>query len=60
MAPFHYIPLHISPVGESYGYKKGDLPITEEYSSRLVRLPLYADLKEEEQEEVIKCLKKVL
>lgn len=51
-APFHYIPLHTSPVGEKYGYKKGDLPNTEEYSARLIRLPLYADMTEKEVEEV--------
>lgn len=60
IAPFHYIPLHISPMGKKYGYEFGDLPITEEYSNRLLRLPLYADLSEKEQEKVIKCLKKVL
>lgn len=58
MAPFHYIPLHLSPVGEKYGYKKGDLPYTEEYAARLIRLPLYADMKDEEIEEVCKVLKK--
>lgn len=58
MAPFHYIPLHLSPVGEKYGYKKGDLPCTEEYASRLIRLPLYADMKDEEVEKVCKVLKK--
>lgn len=51
--PFHYIPLHLSKVGEKYNYKKGDLPITEEYANRLVRLPLYADMTNEEVEEVI-------
>lgn len=50
--PFHYIPLHLSKVGEQFGYKKGDLPVTEEYSSRLVRLPLYADMTKEELEYV--------
>ncbi|MDF2673283.1 MAG: lipopolysaccharide biosynthesis protein RffA, partial [Clostridiales bacterium] len=39
-AVFHYIPLHLSSMGERMGYKKGDLPITEEYSGRLLRLPL--------------------
>ena len=52
IAPFHYIPLHLSPVGKKYGYKEGDLPLTEEYSSRLIRLPLYADMSEEEVNKV--------
>lgn len=55
-APFHYIPLHISPMGKKYGYKEGDFPITEEYSSRLIRLPLYAELTNEEVDKVIKIL----
>ncbi len=55
--PFHYIPLHLSDVGASYGYKKGDLPITEDYSSRLVRLPLYADMTSKEISLVIEKVK---
>lgn len=45
---FHYIPLHTSPMGKKLGYKEGDLPITEEYSRRLLRLPLYTDITEDE------------
>jgi len=40
MSVFHYIPLHDSPMGENYGYKKGMLPVTESISSRILRLPL--------------------
>mgnify|MGYP004475497801 CR=1 FL=1 len=53
VAPFHYIPLHTSPVGKKYGYKEGDLPLTEEYSSRLLRLPLYPDMSNKEVQDVI-------
>lgn len=56
-ATFHYIPLHTSPVGIRLGYKKGDLPVTEEYASRLLRLPLYADMNEEDYEYVVKKIK---
>lgn len=59
-APFHYIPLHISPMGNKYGYKIGDLPITEEYSSRLIRLPLFADLEDKDVNKVIEVLIKFL
>lgn len=38
---FHYIPLHISPMGERLGYKKGQLKVTEDLSGRLLRLPMY-------------------
>ena len=58
---FHYIPLHTSPMGESFGYKVGDFPITEDMSSRLLRLPMYAGLSENEQQYIIEsiyeCLK---
>lgn len=44
-ASFHYIPLHSSPQGEKMGYTASDLPITEEYSGRLLRLPMYSGMK---------------
>ena len=50
---FHYVPLHTSPVGTRLGYRPGDLPVTEDLSARLVRLPLYCELQEFEQMEVI-------
>lgn len=56
--PFHYIPLHLSTVGKKMGYKEGDLPVTEEYANRLVRLPLYADMTNEEVDKVILKLNK--
>ena len=57
VTPFHYIPLHLSKVCEKYGYKKGDLPVTEEYSERLVRLPLHAKLTDKDVDKVIKTVK---
>jgi len=56
-AVFHYIPLHLSPVGCSMGYTDGQLPITESISNRLLRLPFYYNLKKDEQAEVIKSIK---
>ncbi len=55
-AVFHYVPLHLSPVGERLGGKKGDLPVTESYSARLVRLPLYYSLAREQQEFIVKTI----
>jgi len=49
LAIFHYLPLHLSPIGRSMGYRKGQLPVTESMSGRLLRLPFYYDLKEREQ-----------
>ena len=52
-ATFHYVPLHTSPVGRRLGYRPGDLPVTEELSSCLLRLPLYPELTEQEQDRII-------
>ncbi|MDX1965374.1 MAG: dTDP-4-amino-4,6-dideoxygalactose transaminase [Pirellulales bacterium] len=60
LAVFHYVPLHTAPVGQSFGYRAGDLPITEGYSDRLVRLPFYYDLTEADQLEVTSQIKKFL
>lgn len=48
LAIFHYIPLHSSPMGMKIGYNRGDLPITESVSERLLRLPLYTGMTDEE------------
>jgi dTDP-4-amino-4,6-dideoxygalactose transaminase len=60
LAVFHYVPLHSAPVGQQYGYREGDLPVTEDLSNRLVRLPFYYDLTEQDQMEVIGEITKFL
>jgi dTDP-4-amino-4,6-dideoxygalactose transaminase len=50
---FHYVPLHTSPMGERFGYRPGDLPVTEDMSGRLLRLPCYYDLTEDDQQRVV-------
>lgn len=54
LAVFHYIPLHTSPVGESMGFRRGMLPITEELSERLLRLPFYFELSDDKVRLVVK------
>lgn len=51
-AIFHYIPLHQSVMGKKVGCN-ASLPMTESLSERLVRLPLYYSLTEDEQTRVI-------
>jgi dTDP-4-amino-4,6-dideoxygalactose transaminase len=53
MAVFHYLPLHTSPMGKKFGYEEGELPITEDVSNRLLRLPFYNDLIESDQERIV-------
>lgn len=57
---FHYVPLHTSPMGLKLGYRKGELPVTEDISKRLLRLPFYNSLTSEEQDFVIKEIKSCL
>lgn len=59
-AVFHYIPLHISSMGIKMGYKVGDLPITENLSGRLLRLPMYTDLGEKELEYIVEKVYRIL
>ncbi len=56
-AVFHYLPLHLSPMGEKFGGKPGDCPVTERITDQLLRLPFYTNMTEEEQRTVIHALK---
>jgi dTDP-4-amino-4,6-dideoxygalactose transaminase len=51
-AVFHYVPLHASPMGLRLGYRAGQLPVTEGVSQRLLRLPFYCELGEQDQQRV--------
>ena len=53
---FHYLPLHLSEMGQSFGGKIGDCPVTERVSDQLVRLPFHNSLTSSEQEQVIELL----
>jgi len=46
-AVFHYIPLHSSPMGVKLGGENQSLPITENLSERLVRLPLWLGIEKQ-------------
>lgn len=50
---FHYLPLHTSHMGQTFGWKPGDCPVTETVSDRLVRLPFYTDMTIDDLERVI-------
>jgi dTDP-4-amino-4,6-dideoxygalactose transaminase len=54
---FHYLPLHLSDMGQSFGGKIGDCPITERVSDQLIRLPFHNALTSTEQEQVIDLLR---
>jgi dTDP-4-amino-4,6-dideoxygalactose transaminase len=54
---FHYLPLNISDMGQKFGGKIGDCPVTEDISDRLVRLPFFNQLAPEDQAYVIEKVK---
>ena len=51
-AVFHYVPLHSAPAGVRYGRAASALPVTDDVSARLVRLPLWVGLGDEDIDRV--------
>ncbi len=56
-AVFHYLPLHLSDMGRRFGGRTGDCPVTEDVSDRIVRLPLFYSLSDDEQSRVIEAVR---
>ena len=56
-AVFHYVPLHPSPAGQRYGRANGELNVTNSSSERLIRLPLWVGITEQQQIRVVDVLK---
>lgn len=52
-AVFHYIPLHTSPMGRRVSEGTPDLPVTDDLSSRLIRLPCFFEITANEQDKII-------
>jgi dTDP-4-amino-4,6-dideoxygalactose transaminase len=55
--PFHYVPLHSSPMGQRLGGKVGDCAVTERISEQLVRLPLFNTMSDAETTTVIDAVR---
>lgn len=51
-AAFHYVPLHESPAGKKYGRTSGALPVTSRAAEKLIRLPLFFEITEQEIDRV--------
>lgn len=56
LSVFHYLPLHLSRMGQRYGGKQGDCPVTEDVSDRLLRLPFYNDISEEQLQVIVNAV----
>jgi dTDP-4-amino-4,6-dideoxygalactose transaminase len=57
LSVFHYQPLHLSEMGRRFGGYPGQCPVTEDVSDRLLRLPFYNSMTEEELAAVVSALK---
>lgn len=56
----YFTPIHLQPHYKELGWKKGDLPVTENISERTIALPFYNNLEEEKIEYIFKTLKTIL
>lgn len=56
---YYPIPIHLQVAFGEYGYKKGDLPITERLAERVISLPMYPELTNEAVKQVSDALNKV-
>lgn len=52
LAIFHYLPLHSSPAGTKYGRMSSDMSVTNDLSERIVRLPLYYEMSNDDVDRV--------
>lgn len=53
---FHYVPLHSAPAGLRFGRFNGEDVYTTKESDRLVRLPMYYDMKQEDLDHIIETV----
>jgi dTDP-4-amino-4,6-dideoxygalactose transaminase len=57
LSVFHYLPLHLSPMGLRFGGREGDFPVTEDLSDRLLRFPFFTGMSSSEQSQVIDAVR---
>lgn len=56
----HYIPIHLQPYYRELGFQSGDFPNAERYYSRALTIPLYPDMTEAQQDQVVAALASAL
>lgn len=56
-AVYYPLPLHLQECFENLGYSRGDFPVSEQCSERVISLPVFGELTTEEQNEVIQAVR---
>ena len=56
----HYIPVHTQPYYQNMGFKVGDFPESERYYQEAISLPMFHMMTEDQQNEVVRVLSKLL
>ena len=56
----HYAPIHMQPYYSQLGFKMGDFPNAEYYYKNTISLPLFSGMTQNQQNEVVNCLEKIL
>ena len=54
----HYpVPIHLQAAAKDLGYKRGDFPVTEKQSERILSLPVHQNLQDDDLDHVVKTIK---
>jgi perosamine synthetase len=57
----HYIPVHLHPYyRERFGYKGGEFPVAEDAYARLISLPMFHSMSDQDVDDVLRAMTKVL
>ncbi|RUO30004.1 UDP-4-amino-4,6-dideoxy-N-acetyl-beta-L-altrosamine transaminase [Aliidiomarina sedimenti] len=56
----HYIPVHLQPYYQAFGFKQGDFPVAEQYYRDAISIPMFHGMSDNDQQFVIDTLKEVL
>ena len=56
----HYIPVHLQPYYQSLGFFLGQFPKAENYALEAISLPMYPDLSDTSQAQVIELIRKLI